>query len=197
MMLLPDGSRLAQPTIRSRLLSRSSSARIDLSHASRPSLYFDAHNADPTTAAPLFTRRVDWLAPEYKHHVLHYVPASLHPHSPHLQLFTKWQKNPRVAAGWNQAWEEDKQREYLEKVQSSEDQLGLIGYWSGNEHELGEPWGYVEIYWAKESNLDPFYDFPEQTLGFHALVGEEHFRGPNRVRAWMASVVYVSVCVPH
>lgn len=57
--------------------------------------------------------------------------------------------------GWKQAWEEDKQREYLAGVQSKDDQLGLIGYWSDSEEDLGEPWGYVEIYWAKVSRAAP------------------------------------------
>ncbi|CAO1629853.1 unnamed protein product [Sympodiomycopsis kandeliae] len=187
--MIPDGSSLADPATRQKLLPRSSSPRADPSHASRPSLYFDAQ-FDPRPS-PLFTRRIDWLLPEHKKNVLYYVPASLHPASNHLQLFTKWQKVPRVEAGWKQAWEEEEQRKYLQGVQDRDDQLALIGYWSDSEEELGEPWGYIEIYWAKESNLQPFYNFPDQTLGFHALVGEEHFRGPNRVRAWMASVVYM------
>ncbi|CAO1618866.1 unnamed protein product [Parajaminaea phylloscopi] len=159
----------------------------------RPSLYHDSLRQGDTTEdavlpplQPLFTRRISWLpAPN----VLHYVPASLVPGSPHLEAFTRWQSSPRVAEGWDQAWSMERQKQYIQDTQSSDSSLGLIGYWSDSEDSLGHMWGYIEIYWAKESNLKPFYDFPEHAMGLHALVGEEAFRGPSRVRAWMSSAV--------
>jgi hypothetical protein len=72
--------------------------------------------------------------------------------SDHLKLFTRWQKDDRVSAWWNQAWSEEEQRKFLTEVQGKDDTLGLIGYWSDSEEELGEPWGYVELYWAKVSD---------------------------------------------
>ena len=49
----------------------------------------------------------------------------------------------------------------------------------------------MEIYYAKESSLRGFYDLHDFDRGFHALVGEERFRGPHRVRAWMGSVIHL------
>lgn len=43
--------------------------------------------------------------------------------------------------------------------------------------------------------MQPFYDFPDYTMGLHALVGEEAFRGPSRVRAWMSSAVQMMFLV--
>lgn len=63
--------------------------------------------------------------------------------------------------------------------------IGLIGEWDG------EPWGYVEIYYSKQSNLKDFYNAGQHDRGFHALVGEERFRGAHRVRSWMGSVVHM------
>ncbi|PWN23801.1 hypothetical protein BCV69DRAFT_296114 [Microstroma glucosiphilum] len=161
--------------------------------SARPSLY---HDASQPTKSPLFSRRIDWLPSP---NVLHYVPISLSPEiaasgssSSHLKLFTRWQSDERVSAWWNQAWSEEEQRKFLAEVQDKDDSLGLVGYWSDSIEELGEPWGYVELYWAKTSSIRDFYDYPQFTLGFHALVGENRFRGPDRVRAWMGSAVYLA-----
>lgn len=190
-----DAGHLASPDILDELLPRYRSQQRSAPNADRPSLHHDVEpsNSSSRPLRALYTRRFPSLP---QPNVLHYVPASLSPHSPHLSLFTAWQKSPRVAQGWDQAWSEEKQRAYLADVQGRDDQLGLIGYWSRSEmdegDELGKPWGYIEIYWAAESNLAPHYDWPEQAMGFHALVGEEWARGPHRVHAWMPSVVEVS-----
>lgn len=184
-VLPPHGSRIASKAERAKILPHFNSA------CTRPSLYHDANAASSSSCPPLFTRKISWLPSP---NILKFKPASLHPDSNDLALFTKWQNSPRVAAGWDQAWPEDKQRSYLNGIQSSSDALGLIGYWADGEDEddePGQPWGYIEIYWVKTSNLKPLYDFPDQALGFHALVGEDRFRGPDRVRAWMSSVVYM------
>lgn len=245
LMNAPSGS-VASGQALDELLPRWNNGRVSDVDRQRPSLY---HEADKSTvasssssstgsnssaagsssrrrpASAIYTRHIPNLPSP---NVLHYVPVSVHPSSTHVPLFTSWHQITRVAGGWDQAWSEEKQRRYLEGVQSSDWQLGLIGYWSDSERALGEPWGYIEIYWAKvsglcarksvriivclspfscpsltlsdfsaplhrkDSNLTPFYDFPEHTMGLHALVGEQRFRGPDRVRAWMTSAVEVS-----
>lgn len=186
-----DAGHLASPTILAELLPHRSSVRSPPNSA-RPSLY---HDAEPSSSSggsslrPLYTRHFPSLPSP---NILHFVPASLREGSQHLHLFTTWQATPRVAEGWDQAWSESRQRAYLSSVQEKDDQLGLIGYWSDSEEELGMPWGYVEVYWAAESNLAEHYEWPEHAMGFHALVGEEKARGPHRVHAWMPSVVEVS-----
>lgn len=102
-----------------------------------------------------------------------------------VKLFTKWQNSDRVNGGWRQKGSEADHRRYLEQVEESQGTIGLIGKWDN------QPWGYLEIYWAKESNIGPFYDAGDYDRGFHALVGEDRFRGPHRVRTWMGSVIHM------
>ncbi|CAD6906021.1 unnamed protein product [Tilletia controversa] len=103
-----------------------------------------------------------------------------------VENFAKWQDSDRVHAGWRQRSPTlDEHRAYLRSTHESSSSLGLIGYWDE------EPWGYVEVYWVKESNIAPFFGVREFDRGFHALVGEEKFRGEHRVRAWMSSVLHM------
>ena len=102
-----------------------------------------------------------------------------------VTLFTEWHNSDRVNAGWRQRGTKEEQRRYLERVEQSEGTIGLVGKWDG------QPWGYVEIYWVKESNIGPYYDSADYDRGFHALVGEERFRGPHRVRTWMGSLIHL------
>jgi hypothetical protein len=102
-----------------------------------------------------------------------------------VRLFTKWHNQDRVANGWRQRGTEQAQQSYLAGVEESASTLGLVGKWDG------EPWGYVEIYWAKESNVGAYYDAADYDRGFHALVGEDRFRGSHRVRSWMGSVFHM------
>lgn len=102
-----------------------------------------------------------------------------------VRLFTKWQNDERVANGWRQKGGEEIQKRYLQSIESNPSTIGLVGKWDG------EPWGYVEVYWAKESNIGRFYNAEDYDRGFHALVGEQHFRGPHRVRSWMGSLIHM------
>ena len=76
-------------------------------------------------------------------------------------------------------------KKYLEEQEASSDSLALIGEWDG------EPFGYMEVYYAKESALRTYFDAGDFDRGFHALVGEERFRGPHRVRSWMGSLIHM------
>lgn len=102
-----------------------------------------------------------------------------------VDLLHRWHATDRVNTGWrqNMSWEDH--RAYLEGIEKSSDQFALIGEWDG------EPWGYVEVYWAKESVLHNYYSAGDYDRGYHILVGEERFRGPHRVRSWMGSLVHL------
>lgn len=166
-----DGCIIASTSTLSHIFPRHHSPPRPPPNNVRPSLYHDPFSQDSVNAQapqnggscssssngsssssslkPLFTRRISWLPSP---NVLHYVPASLTASSKHLETFTRWHKIPRVEGGWQQAWSEEKQKDYLQEVQEGDGSLGLIGYWSTDEEELGEMWGYVEIYWAKVSS---------------------------------------------
>lgn len=102
-----------------------------------------------------------------------------------VDLVHRWHANERVNTGWRQDMPRDKHREYLEAQEASPSCTALIGEWDG------EPFGYLEIYHAKQSNLRDFYDASDYDRGFHALVGEERFRGPHRVRSWMGGIIHL------
>ncbi|KAN0066329.1 hypothetical protein ACQY0O_000423 [Thecaphora frezii] len=102
-----------------------------------------------------------------------------------VDLLTKWHDSERVHEGWRQRGTREEQLAHVKAMEADPYSLGLIGEWDG------EAWGYVEVYYAKHNNLRSYYNASTRDRGFHALVGNEKFRGPHRVRCWMSSVVHL------
>ncbi|KDN41880.1 putative siderophore biosynthesis protein [Tilletiaria anomala UBC 951] len=103
-----------------------------------------------------------------------------------VQLCAKWQNSDRVHAGWRQRDPAMSAHfDCIKEIVDDPARFGLIGYWDD------EPWGFVEIYFAKESNVAPFYQVADRDMGFHALVGEAKYRGAHRVRTWMGAAVHL------
>lgn len=100
-------------------------------------------------------------------------------------LLHRWHATDRVNTGWRQDMPREEHRKYLAEQEASSDSIALIGEWDG------QPFGYVEIYHAKENALRNYFDAGDYDRGFHALVGEEKFRGPHRVRSWMGSLIHL------
>ncbi|WFD33581.1 hypothetical protein MCUN1_000394 [Malassezia cuniculi] len=139
---------------------------------------WDAQNLE-ASSAPLYSRYIPQLG-----QTLSYRFASSKRKSD-VDLLHRWHATDRVNTGWRQDMSWDDHKAYLEDIEASSDQIALIGEWDG------EPWGYVEVYWAKESVLHNFYPAGDYDRGYHILVGEERFRGPHRVRSWMGSLVHL------
>ncbi|MBR0960074.1 GNAT family N-acetyltransferase [Bradyrhizobium japonicum] len=101
-----------------------------------------------------------------------------------LHLLHRWMNDPRVDAFWNEAGGLDKHRRYLAGILADPHMLPLIGCFGE------EPFGYFELYWAKENRIAPFYDADDYDRGWHVVVGEDAFRGGRYVSAWLPSLMH-------
>ncbi|KAG9239511.1 siderophore biosynthesis protein-like protein [Amylocarpus encephaloides] len=103
-----------------------------------------------------------------------------------LQLLHKWMNTPRVSKFWACDGPQAVQEEFLRKNLSSNHSFPAIGLWDG------KPFGYFEIYWAKEDILGSRLggDANDFDRGFHVLVGEQEFRGKHRVDTWSTSIAH-------
>lgn len=108
-----------------------------------------------------------------------------------LQLLHKWMNNPRVSKFWGCAGPISTQEAFLKANLESRHSFPVIGCWDG------KPFGYFEIYWVAEDILGRHLSSGEVEpwdRGVHVLVGEEEFRGRQRLRCWLTSLVNWAWC---
>ncbi|KKK24376.1 hypothetical protein ARAM_000852, partial [Aspergillus rambellii] len=102
-----------------------------------------------------------------------------------LDYLHKWMNDPRVNAAWGESGPISKQDRFLRENLSKNHSFPVIGCWDG------QPFGYFEIYWVKEDPLGSLIGGVDNyDRGIHLLVGEQEFRGPHRVSAWLSSLVH-------
>jgi L-ornithine N5-oxygenase len=101
----------------------------------------------------------------------------------HLDCFHEWMNNPRVNEFWKEAGTKEAHRTYLKKMTLTASTIPVIGSFDGT------PFGYFEIYWAFADNVGKYYPSSQYDRGIHFLVGDEKFRGPHRVHAWMTALI--------
>ncbi|KAL8988186.1 MAG: hypothetical protein Q9177_002697 [Variospora cf. flavescens] len=102
-------------------------------------------------------------------------------------LLHTWMNDPRVNAMWGEAGPRAHQEAFLRTALKSRHSFPVIGCWDG------KPFGYFELYWVKEDHLGrqlSSHDFGNWDRGIHALIGEQEFRGPHRVRVWLSALVH-------
>ncbi len=99
-----------------------------------------------------------------------------------LKCFNRWMNDPVVAEFWQETGDFSKHRTYLESIQADPHVINLISCLDD------EPFGYFEIYWAKEDRIAPYYDVDDFDRGWHVLIGEPHLRGKPFVTAWLPSI---------
>ena len=113
--------------------------------------------------------------------------TSLDHHTSDMDLLHSWMNNPRVSDAWGVQGPREVQDSFLTKGLTDRHSFPVIGCWDG------KPFGYFEIYWVKEDPLGRHLstkDFGDWDRGIHALVGEQEFRGPHRVKVWISALVH-------
>ncbi|TBV09718.1 GNAT family N-acetyltransferase [Stutzerimonas kirkiae] len=101
-----------------------------------------------------------------------------------LEAFNRWMNSPRVARFWEEEGSLDQHRAYLQKLLDDPHAQPVTGFFDN------QPFGYFEIYWAKEDRIAPFYEANDYDRGLHLLVGEESFRGKAFYTAWFSSICH-------
>jgi acetyl CoA:N6-hydroxylysine acetyl transferase len=98
--------------------------------------------------------------------------------------FDRWMNDEQVNAIWGDAGDLDKHREILATRLADPHVLPLIGTYGDI------PFGYFEVYWAKEDRLGPFYDADDYDRGWHVAIGEPAYRGKKWISAWLPSLMH-------
>ncbi|QPH55598.1 GNAT family N-acetyltransferase [Pontivivens ytuae] len=101
-----------------------------------------------------------------------------------LDIFHRWQNDPRVAYFWEEDKSKDDLRAFLEKRLSDPHNLSVIGCYDD------QPVGYFEIYWAREDRLGAYYDAGPWDRGWHGLIGEAKHLGRRKTSAWIRALTH-------
>ncbi|MEZ2126399.1 MULTISPECIES: GNAT family N-acetyltransferase [unclassified Sinorhizobium] len=101
-----------------------------------------------------------------------------------LASFHRWMNDEQVNAIWEDSGDIDRHREILAARIADPHVLPLIGMFGDI------PFGYFEVYWAKEDRLGPFYDADDYDRGWHVAIGEPAYRGKRWISAWLPSLMH-------
>ena len=130
----------------------------------------------PKPEGHVYSRFIPWLSTELGFHV-----ADVEADLPH---FHRWMNDPRVAAIWEDQGELAYHRDFIANRLADPRTLPLIGTFGG------VPFGYFELYWAKEDRIGPHYEADGYDRGWHVAIGEDRFRGKAFVSAWLPSLMH-------
>ena len=130
----------------------------------------------PKPRGELYARRIPWLGQTLTLRALELERD--------LPLVNRWMNDPQVAFFWQEQGDMAHTRAYLETQLNDAHSLPVIGCFDGH------PFGYFEVYWAREDRIAPFYDVHDFDRGWHVLVGEPAFRGRAWFTAWFPSLMH-------
>ncbi len=130
----------------------------------------------PKPAGTVYARYIPWLR-----QVLSFRVETL---EQDLDRFHAWMNDPRVAEFWQEAGDLGKHRTYLQALLDDPHMIPLAGCLDG------VPFAHFEIYWAKENRIAPFYDAADHDRGWHALVGDDRYRGRAILSSWFPSILH-------
>lgn len=101
-----------------------------------------------------------------------------------LEHFHRWMNDEQVNVIWEDGGDRQKHAAILEDRLIDPHMLTLIGCFDG------VPFGYFEVYWAKENRLGPYYDAQDYDRGWHVAIGEPAYRGKQWITAWLPSLMH-------
>ena len=130
----------------------------------------------PKPTGRVYSRFIPWLNAQLSFHVADIEADLAH--------FHRWMNDPRVAAIWEDSGDLSYHRDFIEGRLADPRTLPLIGTFNG------VPFGYFELYWAKEDRIGPHYDADGYDRGWHVAIGEDDFRGKAFVGAWLPSLMH-------
>ncbi len=99
-------------------------------------------------------------------------------------LFSAWMNDPRVAEIWQETGSLAAHEAYLARLQADPATLPLLACLDGT------PFGYIELYWARESRLGPLYEAGPYDRGWHVAIGDAGRRGRAILSAWLPSLMH-------
>jgi acetyl CoA:N6-hydroxylysine acetyl transferase len=99
-------------------------------------------------------------------------------------LFSAWMNDPRVAAIWQETGTRAAHAAHIARLQADPATLPLFGCLDG------APFGYFELYWARESRLGPLYEAGPYDRGWHVAIGDAAVRGRPYLSAWLPSLMH-------
>ncbi|MBE7248378.1 MAG: acetyltransferase, partial [Actinomycetospora chiangmaiensis] len=129
-----------------------------------------------TPAGTVYARTIPWLERTLSFRTLT-EPGD-------VALFSSWMNDPRVAAVWQEAGTLDAHAAYIAKLRADPATLPLLGCLDGM------PFGYFELYWARESRVGPLYESGAYDRGWHVAIGDAAVRGRPYLSAWLPSLMH-------
>ena len=101
-----------------------------------------------------------------------------------IALFSAWQNDPRVAAIWQETGTLAEHAGYIARLQADPASLPLLGCLDG------APFGYFELYWAREGRLGSLAELGPYDRGWHVAIGDGAVRGRPYLSAWLPSLMH-------
>ncbi len=99
-----------------------------------------------------------------------------------LDLIHRWMNDPVVARFFQEEGSREEHRRYLERIEEDPRIYSMIASLDDR------PFGYFEVYWAKEDRVSPYYDVHDYDRGWHVLIGDPEFRGKAYATSWLTSI---------
>lgn len=101
-----------------------------------------------------------------------------------ISMFHRWHNREDIAPVWELEGSMEFHHEYLSKMAADPHQFAIVGEYNG------VPFGYIEIYWAAEDRIGPFYEPHDYDQGVHVLVGNPNYQGSKFAYPWGSSMLH-------